>query len=253
MARKYSKETLEKAVQESVSFRSLMSHLGISITGSSHTWLKKRVIEYGIDFSHFGTMKNGKSKGRKSADDILVVIPDNIFSREARKMLIRAMHEKGIEYKCHMDGCENPNPTWRGEVLNLDIDHIDGNWRNCTLENLRFLCPNCHSQTPSNSRSRSSVDGKPVGGHKKRSVPCPKCSNQMYYKSMICNACRQNRSRNLLPKSEVKTNYPPLKELVKRLSENSYLAVAKEIGVSDNAVRKHLKRNGYDPKTLQKI
>lgn len=246
-ARKYSKATLEKAVQESVSFRSLMSHLGISITGSSHTWLKKRVIEYGIDFSHFGMTRGNSSTSKKTPEEILVLIPDTTFSRTPRKLLIRAMLEKGIEYTCNMDGCENPKPMWRGEVLNLDIDHIDGNWRNCNLENLRFLCPNCHSQTPSNFRSRSSTDGKPVGGYKKYEVDCPTCTGKMNKASSQCNACRLETPR------QPTTNYPPLEELVERLSRSSYLAVAKEIGVSDNAVRKHLKRNGYNPKTLQKV
>ena len=30
----------------------------------------------------------------------------------------------------------------------LAVDHVDGDWRNDRAENLRFLCPNCHSQTP---------------------------------------------------------------------------------------------------------
>lgn len=247
VARKYTREVLEIAVAESVSFRSLLSKLGVNNSGSSHTWIKQRVIEYEIDFSHFGMNRYSGPKGTRSNQDILILIPDSEHSRMPRKFLIRAMLENEMEYKCHMDGCENPNPTWRGEVLNLDIDHIDGNWRNCTLENLRFLCPNCHSQTPSNSRSRSSVDGKPVGGYKKKTLPCPECAEPMFYKSSQCNDCRYKAPR------QPTTNYPPLEELVERLSENSYLAVSKEIGVSDNAVRKHLKRNGYDPKTLQKI
>ncbi len=37
--------------------------------------------------------------------------------------------------------------TWNAKELSLELDHIDGNNRNNTRENLRFLCPNCHSQT----------------------------------------------------------------------------------------------------------
>lgn len=36
---------------------------------------------------------------------------------------------------------------WNGNPLNMQLDHIDGNPHNHLLENIRFLCPNCHSQT----------------------------------------------------------------------------------------------------------
>ena len=38
--------------------------------------------------------------------------------------------------------------NWNGKDLVLELDHIDGNNTNNSLENLRILCPNCHSQTP---------------------------------------------------------------------------------------------------------
>lgn len=39
-------------------------------------------------------------------------------------------------------------PVWNGEPLRLQVDHIDGDPLNNELTNLRLLCPNCHSQTP---------------------------------------------------------------------------------------------------------
>ena len=48
-----------------------------------------------------------------------------------------------IEYKCSSCGITK----WNGKPLTLQLHHINGNNRDNRLENLTFLCPNCHSQT----------------------------------------------------------------------------------------------------------
>jgi len=47
-------------------------------------------------------------------------------------------------YKCEDCGC---GPMWNGKPITLQLDHIDGNSDNNALNNIRWLCPNCHTQT----------------------------------------------------------------------------------------------------------
>jgi len=56
----------------------------------------------------------------------------------------RVLRDKLLPYECAT--CGMP-PEWNGKTLTLQLDHIDGDTMNNLLTNLRFLCPNCHSQT----------------------------------------------------------------------------------------------------------
>jgi len=61
----------------------------------------------------------------------------------ANHALKKILITDGKQYKCDVCGIKE----WRGNKLNLDLDHINGDTFDNTLKNLRFLCPNCHSQT----------------------------------------------------------------------------------------------------------
>lgn len=80
-----------------------------------------------------------KGRYRFPIDEILVKNrpkPGNL-----RQILI----EIGREYQCETCG---QLPYHNGQELTLQVDHIDGDNTNQERTNLRFLCPNCHTQTP---------------------------------------------------------------------------------------------------------
>jgi Zn finger protein HypA/HybF involved in hydrogenase expression len=75
-------------------------------------------------------------------DDILTV--NSTFARHALKF--RLIDEKRLEYIC--DECQNRG-EWNGKKLSLHLDHTNSVFNDNRIENLRFLCPNCHAQTDS--------------------------------------------------------------------------------------------------------
>ena len=59
------------------------------------------------------------------------------------KLKNRLIKEGILQYEC---SCCNLS-KWQNKPIGLELDHIDGNKYNHKLDNLRLLCPNCHSQT----------------------------------------------------------------------------------------------------------
>ena len=66
----------------------------------------------------------------------------------------RALEEK---YGCKCSRCQITD--YYNEPIVLEVDHIDGNSNNNTIKNLRLLCPNCHSQTPT-YKNRNAGNGR---------------------------------------------------------------------------------------------
>jgi hypothetical protein len=152
--RLYSDADLRRAVSQSRSMAEVMRRLGMKLTGGSHSHLRRRLTAANIDTSHFlgQAINRGTPGRRRHASEILVVLSPGA-RRPPGKLLKRAMLDCGISYECAICAL---GPSWQGESLTLEVDHIDGDWLNCVLSNLRFLCPNCHTQTSTWCRRKGS-------------------------------------------------------------------------------------------------
>ena len=144
---KYTEAVLSEAVRSSKTLAGVLRVLGLSYDGGNYKYIKHRITMFGIDTSHF-SLKRGRASNMKTADEILVLLPPDSF-RPSTVQLKRAMSERGVVEECSECGL---GPVWRGLRLTLEIDHLDGNWHNNFFDNLRFLCPNCHSQQETNKR-----------------------------------------------------------------------------------------------------
>ncbi|WP_327717353.1 HNH endonuclease [Streptomyces sp. NBC_00490] len=147
---KWTKDILEPVVAASKSVNEVLCRLGLEVVGGHHTNISRRIKAYGIDTSHFTpvvrTERHRYNQRRRTAEEILVEDTSAHPRRIPSGRLKRAMREVGIEECCALCGTEG---VWLGEPLPLEVDHIDGNWRDNRIENLRLLCPNCHSTTDS--------------------------------------------------------------------------------------------------------
>lgn len=136
-ARTWTDEELAQAIADSIKFAEVAEKLGTS--PKSHSGirrLKQRAEELEIDFSHF-TGKAGRW-GYRKWDSMALFRKDTTFTTTIRRYFLEL-----VPYKCLICGLSE----WLGKPLVLQVDHIDGDDRNNTLENLRLLCPNCHTQT----------------------------------------------------------------------------------------------------------
>jgi predicted RNA-binding Zn-ribbon protein involved in translation (DUF1610 family) len=144
----YTKEKLEEAVKQSRCFSDTFRVLGVNCGGNSYQRIRSLIKEYGIDTSHFwkasqaGICKAGICKKKHYSDILTEGQKRRIESRRIR----RALQEAGEPYVCKLCGLP---PEWQGKKLTLQVDHINGDWSDCRRENLRFVCPNCHTQWPS--------------------------------------------------------------------------------------------------------
>lgn len=152
--RPYTKEWLEQLCAESSSLAEVLRKAGRKGGGSQQT-LKKKIQEFNIDTSHFtGQLWNkGKTKQtdtriasttiNKEKYSLSEVFIEN--SPVAQKVLRGYVERHNIlEYKCQNCGCDG---HWQDGIISLEIDHINGNNKDNRVENLRYLCPNCHALT----------------------------------------------------------------------------------------------------------
>lgn len=126
-------------IRNSRSRSEIFVKLGMRKSGASFAILNKRISQEKVNTSHFIVGATGSKSNRKYTDR--EVYCKNSKCTHIRERVFRDRYMPYACFKCHNDG------EWLGLKLTLALDHINGDRYDNRRENLRWLCPNCHSQT----------------------------------------------------------------------------------------------------------
>ena len=143
--RSWTDKDLINAWKDSNSLAQAIRKIGLVARGGNYKSIKRHAKRLGLDIE---ALKNkpgkGMSKGhynsRFPTQDILDGKHPQYSSSKLRKRLIEEGYKK---HQCEMCLREK----WLDDPIPLELDHIDGNNSNHKLDNLRVICPNCHSKT----------------------------------------------------------------------------------------------------------
>lgn len=212
--------------------------------------LNKRLTEWNITVS---TEK--KPSPRLKSCTVYITNKAMISSSHLKKKLIKEGLKKDI---CEICGiCDWIDENNKQVKLSLHLDHINGNHYDNSLENLRVLCPNCHSLTATyGAKNKTRYDkikneqefeskkkyftdlgvafevdmqGKEINKKIRKKKTCLDCNVLILDKSTRCRRCFAKHD---------KISWPSNEELKTLVWNFSFVALAKQMNVSDVAIRK---------------
>jgi len=233
--RKYTYEYLAPLVKESTNFTELLRKIGVTSSGSLWSLIRRRVDEFGIDRSHFIGVSSNKGRVRRT--------PAEVFSQVSTRRLDHAtlrnaLLRDGVSHKCAVCGA---GPEWCGRPLTLQVDHIDSDFLNNAKSNLRFLCPNCHTQTedygPKGLKQALIVTACVV-------CEAPVSVTPRRFKRGNC-YCGKKCSSSIATRRE-KADWPSDSQLKSLVWEMPTTKIAKNLGVSGTAVKQRCLARGID-------
>lgn len=221
-----SKAEFIKVIEQSETISQCLEYFELVNKGSNYTTFLRRCKVEEIDCSKFKRTK-GRREFLKAVPLEEVLVENSTYSRYNLKR--RLMKSGLIENKC--SNCSLP-PVWAGKSLTMVLDHINGKNDDNRLENLRLLCPNCNSQTPTFAGRNRQLEKK----------CCKICGVKIKRGRTYCWDCSHK-----LPKFENRKVERPSSELLQKLLwEKPTTQIAKDYGVSDKSIEKWAKSYGIE-------
>lgn len=216
-------EDLQKLLDESFSIVDILKSLGFNGYNGNHRTLTQRINDGSFDLTQFNSnkekyrsekIKNAQLRNYKRDEDIFVENSTYVGNSGIKLRMVKM----GIPYKC--SECEL-GLYYNNKPISLQLDHINGINTDNRIDNLRFLCPNCHSQTETFSGKRNKTNMTPIHN---LLLNIPKVRKKVIRKPKI--------------------DWPSKETLEKLLWKKPTVSIAKDLNVSDKAVEKHIKKLG---------
>lgn len=150
-------EQFVNLLKNSTTISEVLFKLGYTVKGNSwgYSQVKQRMTDLNLDFSIFKGKENIYKNIVVKSITPEMVLKDNC--KHTRSVLRRCILKHNLlPYKCDICGVTE----WNSKTLSLELDHINGKNNDNRLENLRFLCPNCHSQTSTYGSRNQQLNSK---------------------------------------------------------------------------------------------
>lgn len=225
-------EDIIKIIKESNNLHQVCNKLGKKPTNEYYNVLRRIIVDNNIDTSHF-CVDNRERKPHKRYKFEEIFVKDSPYTKTSG--LAKKLFDAGIkEARCEECGLTE----WNGKPIVFQTHHINGDPTDNRIENLKILCPNCHSQTDNFCKHKNKK--LPI---LKKEKKCKYCGKTYDGKTLFCsNECKRKFLAEKLGHSE---NPPTKEDIISMFSMGlNFCEMGRRFNISDNAIRKWCKKYG---------